>query len=172
LTLGYGTGTQYTRELAGVLEQEQEYFELSRKAQGLLSTVTNAQLSASSVYGDEVKDATHGPGCRLLNSEAWVPKTLPNQWIQCDFQKPVFIVGIATQGRPSYDQWTKNYLVYYSVDGTNWLQVDGLFKGNTDRNTVVRRDFVKPVRASAIRVQINEYDGHPALRWDVFGFCI
>ena len=68
---------------------------------------------------------------RLNGSSCWAAgKNDKNQWIQVDFEKPVVVTKIATQGRGKYDQWVKSYTVSYSLDGNNFkpYQVDGVDK--------------------------------------------
>ena len=38
-----------------------------------------------------------------------------------DLQNRINIRGIATQGRPDYEQWVESYYIQHSIDGENWI---------------------------------------------------
>lgn len=54
---------------------------------------------------------------------AWYARTQDqNQWLQVKFAQRVEIRRVATQGRPSGDQWVKSYTLTYSSDGLLFYQ--------------------------------------------------
>ena len=100
----------------------------------------------------------HGPGheprqARLNNNQksggtgSW--STLPNtigQYLQIDLGKKRVISKIATQGRPSMDQWVKSYKLIFSIDGAKWNEYRN--------NGVVKVNNVKGTRSFAAWVTI------------------
>ena len=60
-----------------------------------------------------------------------------NQFVQFSSPNPVKFTGVTTQGRGDFDQWVKEYLVAYSLDGETWMAVDdgNVFTANSDRNS-------------------------------------
>ena len=98
--------------------------------------VPDSDITASSIRGQPKWG-------RLHNSEAWFPKTLDSpDWIQVCFPQLVRVIGVMTQGRPTYNQWVTSYKVFYSFDGISFRVISengqdkvrcGL-KKNVDKN--------------------------------------
>eukprot|EP00026_Physarum_polycephalum_P018841 Phypoly_transcript_20589.p1 GENE.Phypoly_transcript_20589~~Phypoly_transcript_20589.p1 ORF type:complete len:160 (+),score=18.89 Phypoly_transcript_20589:29-481(+) len=124
-----------------------------------------------------------GPGYSvksiLLNSEgmggagahSWCANKLDSfQWAGVGFDTPKTVIAIATQGRGDYAQWIEEYIVKYSLNGVDWFVVDdgAVFEGNSDQNTIVRRDFSAPVKARTIKVCPLKWHNHISLRLEVY----
>jgi len=90
--------------------------------------IPNASITASSYY-----NSGHEPfRARLYNQAAqlykvtvdtgsWSSKTLKaGEYLQVDLGRTTWVTMVATQGRPSYDQWITSYSVSYSLDGVNY----------------------------------------------------
>ena len=65
-----------------------------------------------------------------------LPKTI-GQYLQIDLGKERVVSKIATQGRPSDDQWVTSYKLLFSSDGANWneYQNNGVVKVNVVKET-------------------------------------
>ena len=59
------------------------------------------------------------------------------QYLQIDLGKERVVNKIATQGRPSYDQWVTSYKLLLSSNGANWneYQNNGVVKVNNVKET-------------------------------------
>ena len=104
-----------------------------------------------------------------ISNYAWSAQTNNNQqWVQINSALPELWIAVVTQGRPNADQWVTSYKVSYTLDGQEWIYVDGgaTFSGNSNRNTKVRNNFTQPVRAIAIRIQPQTWYRHVSLRFD------
>ena len=44
------------------------------------------------------------------------------EWLQIDLGKEKLLTKLATQGRPSMDQWVRSYKILFSSDGTSWKE--------------------------------------------------
>ena len=97
--------------------------------------IPNEAVKASSSWGLQ-----HEPWQARLNNirrsgstGSW--STRPNaigQYLQIDLGKERVVNKIATQGRPSADQWVTSYKLLFSSDGANWNKYlnDGVVKVN------------------------------------------
>ncbi|EGC38449.1 hypothetical protein DICPUDRAFT_93835 [Dictyostelium purpureum] len=79
-------------------------------------------------------------------------------------------VAISTQGRGDFDQWVTSYKITYSYDNVTWQNYNNgqVFKGNTDRNTVVTHVFPQPIRARSICITPVTWNAHISLRWELY----
>ena len=68
------------------------------------------------------------------------------QYLQIDLGKERVVNKIATQGRPSFDQWVTSYKLLFSSDGANWNE--------HENNGVVKVNAVKVTRSLAAWVTI------------------
>ena len=59
---------------------------------------------------------------RLEVSNAWIPATNSNNndFLQIDLGSLYFVCGVATQGNPNNDYWTKTYKIKTSLDNVAW----------------------------------------------------
>ena len=97
--------------------------------------IPNEAVNASSVWAPE-----HEPWQARLNniktsgsSDSWSSgSNAIGQYLQIDLGKERVVNKIATQGRPSFDQWVTSYKLLFSSDGANWneYQNNGVVKVN------------------------------------------
>ena len=87
-------------------------------------TIPDSKISASSEW-----NSNHGPTNARLNFQAgngktgaWSAKTNDvNQWLKVDFDRPLRVTHIQTQGRQDCcNQWVTSYAVSYSHDNIHW----------------------------------------------------
>ena len=129
------------------------------------------KITASSQYNDNhsVK------GCKLNktmtngHASSWCAASndCENPWIQVDLGEDYWINAVSIQGRGDASQWVTKFRIRYSLTGENNLRNLGVFEGNKDNNTVVKRYFKEPVLARIIRLYILGYNEHPSLRWEL-----
>ena len=82
----------------------------------------------SSVISDQRFSAPSPITCRrpsdgrLKGFNAWIPSTNidNNDFLQIDLGSLYFICGVATQGNPTNDYWTKTYKIETSLDNDVW----------------------------------------------------
>ena len=77
------------------------------------SVISDQRFSASSsLSGRSPSDG------RLNGSNAWIPATNNdnNDFLQIDLGSVYFVCGVATQGNPNNDHWTKTYKIKTSLD--------------------------------------------------------
>jgi len=110
---------------------------------------------------------------------AWCPKkTDVSPYLQIDLGRVRVVSGVATQGY-SFNLWTTQYHLNYSIDGTVWRRymesgVVKLFTGNSDNNTI-RTQMLDPKTETIARfvriipVRWNNYPNDMAcLRVEVY----
>ena len=51
---------------------------------------------------------------------SWTGFSNQGEWLQIDLGKETMVTKLATQGRPSMDQWVKSYKILFSSDGLKW----------------------------------------------------
>ena len=81
------------------------------------SFISDQRFSASSsLSGHSPSDG------RLKGSNAWIPATNNdnNDFLQIDLGSLYFVCGVATQGNPNNDHWTKTYKIKTSLDNVVW----------------------------------------------------
>ncbi|XP_078358209.1 EGF-like repeat and discoidin I-like domain-containing protein 3 [Oculina patagonica] len=143
--------------------------------------VTNQQMTASSF------SRNHEPGRGRLNlaagrgkKGAWCSRTNNEmQYLQVDFWRNVKITKFETQGRQDYGQWVTSYKLAYAMDGEVGFQtyqendVDKVFTGNSDRNTVVTHVLLQPIRARSVKIMptANAWEGRISMRAEFYG-CV
>ena len=88
------------------------------RALGMQSNAITDDLISSSTEHSPPFRAT---SARLMGTLAWLPTTVdPDPWIQVNFVLTVTIIEILTQGRPHYNQWTKNYKVAFAQEASRF----------------------------------------------------
>ena len=102
--------------------------------------IPNRAVTASSYHG-----SAHEPWQARLNNiqtgrstGSWsARRNSIGQYLQIDLGKERVINKIATQGRPSLDQWVTSYKLLFSSDGANWneYQNNGVVKVNAVKET-------------------------------------
>lgn len=87
-------------------------------------------------------------------------------WYQIELPSQQTVLGAATQGRQSSDQWVTSWTFKYSTDGSTWSDVDGgaAFTGNSDQNTKVEQTFATSVTAKYIRFYPQSNHGYTSAR--------
>ena len=90
-----------------------------------------------------------------------------NPWIQVDLGSEYWINAVSLQGRGDCAQWVTQFRIRYSLTDDNNLRNLGVFEGNKDNTSVVKRYFKEPIRARIIRLYVLGYNSHPSLRWDL-----
>ena len=110
-----------------------------------------------------------------MNSYGWTPKTLKlavGSWLQVDLSTVHTVDAIATQGsKIASAEWMKSYSLQYSLDGSTFKNYEAgkVFKGNTDKNTVVKHVLYPPIRARLIRVLPKTWHSWPSMRMELYG---
>lgn len=84
-------------------------------------------------------------------------------WLQVDFLEPHVITGVLTQGLPDADKWVTQYALSFSLDGLTFTPYSDkpngparLFRGNTDRDSIVKHMLGKSVEARYVRIIVIE----------------
>lgn len=104
---------------------------------------------------------------RLNSASAWVPANdNDGHWIQYNTGKVQTILGVVTQGYPSWNRYTTSFKVKVSQDGRKWrwVQCGNAFPGNEDTSTQVRTVFDSPVLAQFVRIYPEANGANLALR--------
>ena len=81
------------------------------------SVISDQRFSASSsIRGRSASDG------RLKGTIAWIPLTNDdnNDFLQIDLGSLYFVCGVATQGNPNGNDWTKTYKIKTSLDNVVW----------------------------------------------------
>ncbi|MCJ8732523.1 hypothetical protein PDJAM_G00212510 [Pangasius djambal] len=108
---------------------------------------------------------------------AW-STTKPDQWIQVDFQRPVVISKIATQGAKQLfaSHFVLNYTIFYSTDRKRWSWYKGdsktsrkTFEGNREAHEVKENIFFPPIISRYVRLYPSHSYNYPTVRMEFFG---
>ncbi|XP_015756947.1 PREDICTED: uncharacterized protein LOC107336373 [Acropora digitifera] len=96
------------------------------------------------------------------------------QYLQIDLGKERVVNKIATQGRPSADQWVTSYKLLFSSDGAKWneYQNDGVvkvFTANSDRGTVVSHKLSPTISARYVRFSVMSWYDYISMRVELYG---
>ena len=129
----------------------------------------DSQLSASSYYDQTVA----ADDSRLNALKAWSPSVTTNQYIQADLGELKQITAVATQGRTMLDQhvehWVTSYTISHSTDDSTYDAIQSTFDANSDINSIVENSIVPAVNARYVRLYPQTWNGHPSLRWEIYG---
>ncbi|KAF1383002.1 hypothetical protein PFLUV_G00149710 [Perca fluviatilis] len=99
-------------------------------------------------------------------------------WIQVDFQRPVVISQVATQGARQmlYSQYVVKYAISYSTDRQKWIFYKGdsrdlrkIFSGNQEAYEEKKSTFFPPVVGRFIRLHPIEWYGKATVRMEFYG---
>ena len=98
-------------------------------------TVPDSSFSASSHYDHRYKPSY---GRLNGNSRGWAPKPTfdPADYLQIDLLYEYVICAVATQGTNGINEWTTNYEIQLSVDGTTMVTYQ---ENNADRVSLYKR---------------------------------
>ncbi|TRY59321.1 hypothetical protein DNTS_033554 [Danionella cerebrum] len=134
---------------------------------GLISgTVQDEQITASDNRGQWYPHLA-----RLHNTgkfNAW-STSLPGQYIQVDFHRPVVISKVATQGAKQFlkRNFVLNYTISYSTDKKKWI----FYKGdrNTEAYETKENIFFPPLIGRYVRLHPLHSYNYPTVRLEYFG---
>ncbi|KAG7467807.1 coagulation factor V [Solea senegalensis] len=101
-----------------------------------------------------------------------------HSWIQVDFQRPVVISQVATQGAKqlfSY-QYVVQYLISYSTDRRKWIFYKGdskdlrkVFTGNRESYETKKNTFFPPIIARFVRLHPTDWYNKATVRMEFYG---
>ncbi|XP_078374837.1 uncharacterized protein LOC144658301 [Oculina patagonica] len=100
-----------------------------------------------------------------------------NQWLQVDLGSGFTrVTGVATQGRNAYSQWVTLYNLQYGDNGVDFQyyrehgqNVNKVFNGNADRDSVVYHGLSPPITARYIRFRPVAWHNHISMRVELYG---
>uniref|UniRef100_A0A3B3RPT7 ferroxidase n=1 Tax=Paramormyrops kingsleyae TaxID=1676925 RepID=A0A3B3RPT7_9TELE len=136
---------------------------------GLASnSVKDNQITASKHTGEWKPHLArlHNTGTR----NAWSTDEGSSDWIQVDFQRPVVISKVATQGAKHFlkSHYVLNYTISYRTDGKNWVSYK-TFTGNEDSHDVKENTFFPPLIGRYIRLHPHHSYNRPTVRMEFYG---
>uniref|UniRef100_A0A8B9H8Z8 ferroxidase n=1 Tax=Astyanax mexicanus TaxID=7994 RepID=A0A8B9H8Z8_ASTMX len=140
---------------------------------GLISgTVKDSQITASDSRSYWLPSLA-----RLHNTgkyNAW-STTKSGEWIQVDFQRPVVISKVATQGAKQFltSHYVLNYTISYSTDRKRWIfykaDSKATFEGNREAHEVKENIFFPPIIGRFIRLHPSHSYNFPTVRMEFYG---
>ncbi|KAM6934597.1 coagulation factor V [Xenentodon cancila] len=101
-----------------------------------------------------------------------------HSWIQVDFERPVVISQVATQGAKQIfqSQFVENYSISYSNDRRKWLLYKGnskdywkVFPGNQEAYETKKNTFFPPVIGRYIRFHPITWNNRATVRMEFYG---
>ncbi|XP_070832599.1 coagulation factor V [Chaetodon trifascialis] len=142
-------------------------------------------LQSGSVKDDQITAInTRGywePHLARLNNQgkynAWSTEQ-NSSWIQVDFQRPVVISQVATQGARQlfYSQYVVKYSISYSTNRRNWIFYKGdsrdlrkVFTGNQEAYEAKKNTFFPPVVGRFIRLHPINWYNMATVRMEFYG---
>uniref|UniRef100_A0AAR2K2P2 ferroxidase n=1 Tax=Pygocentrus nattereri TaxID=42514 RepID=A0AAR2K2P2_PYGNA len=117
---------------------------------------------------------------RLHNTgkyNAW-STTSKDPWIQVDFQRPVVVSKVATQGAKQLfsSHFVLNYTISYSTDRKRWIYYKGdsklsrkTFEGNREAHEVKENIFFPPIIGRFMRLHPSHSYNYPTVRMEFYG---
>ncbi|XP_067031471.1 uncharacterized protein [Acropora muricata] len=139
--------------------------------------IPNGAVTASSSWGLE-----HEPWQARLNNIArsgstgsWSTRlNAIEQYLQIDLGKERVVNKIATQGRPSSDQWVTSFKLLFRSDGAKWneYQNDGVvkvFTANSDRGTIVSHKLWPQIFSRYVRFSVMSWQNWISMRVELYG---
>ena len=130
--------------------------------------VPEDKRSYSSVKSDD-EIGTGYARSTIDSAKAWSAKTKKEgEWIQLDLGQEEVVIGTAIQGRVDSDQYVLEYTVSTSVDGTEWVEVPGVYNGDL-RDIITENLFSDStsVYARYVRLIVKSWNKNISLRADV-----
>ncbi|XP_030641730.1 coagulation factor V isoform X2 [Chanos chanos] len=143
---------------------------------GLISgSILDTQITASDYRGYWLPHLA-----RLHNSGKYNAWSTMNQeeWIKVDFQRPVVISKVATQGAKQLftSHYVVNFTISYSNDGKRWIYYKGdsdtirkTFEGNRDAHEVKENTFFPPIIGRYVRLHPSQSHNYPTVRMEFYG---
>ncbi|XP_048585889.1 uncharacterized protein LOC5504791 isoform X2 [Nematostella vectensis] len=129
---------------------------------------------ASSSTKDGNTPASNGR-LRYTGGQSWCPSSGDaTPYLEIDLGSSHIICVLATQGNPQADEWTTQFKIEFSVNGTSWQYfqsggTDKVFTANSDRGTIVRQFLSNVLLAQYIRFRPVAWSGLGCLRTELFG---
>ncbi|MBN3318452.1 FA5V protein, partial [Atractosteus spatula] len=141
-------------------------------------SVKDNQITASQYRGDWKPHLARLHNTGKYNAWSVDENTASSLWIQVDFQRPVVISKIATQGAKQLfsSYYVQKYLISYSTDKRKWIYYKGrsdsfrmTFEGNQNSYHVKENVFYPPIIARLVRLHPVESYGMPTVRMEFYG---
>eukprot|EP00058_Branchiostoma_floridae_P006901 XP_002592389.1 hypothetical protein BRAFLDRAFT_67254 [Branchiostoma floridae] len=137
--------------------------------------IPDGSITASSYFGPGA-EPYRGRFNGAVGAGAWAAEhDIIGQWLQVDLGEVKNVSGIIIQGQLTNDQWVTSYKLRYSTDRLSWTTYansDGsemVFPGNVDRNTPVTNLLDNPVDARYVRLVVQSWTRHIAMRVEIVG---
>ncbi|KAL9970495.1 hypothetical protein ACROYT_G022880 [Oculina patagonica] len=138
------------------------------------NTIPDARMTASTFH-----NINYSPYYGRLNgtrgSGAWCTKTKSDRtdYLQVDMGAVHSVCAMTTQGLRGGSAWTTSYKVHLSTDGVIWNvykenNVEKVFSGNTDQNSIVKHSLSTDVKARFVRFYPVTHYSHPCMRVEIF----
>ncbi|XP_031567550.1 EGF-like repeat and discoidin I-like domain-containing protein 3 [Actinia tenebrosa] len=146
-------------------------------------TIPNKAITASSFFGSgkepwrgRLNNVPSQPNDVKRDVGTWIAKSRrQGEYLQIDLGQISAVTMVATQGRPmGYNQWVTSYTIQYSTDGIAWdfyfeNNAKKIFQANSDRNTVQTNTLQNAIVARYVRIVVNSWAYHIALRAELYG---
>ncbi|XP_062843349.1 contactin-associated protein-like 2b [Trichomycterus rosablanca] len=169
-------GAVQLQVLLWILNVYLKYTACQRCDEVLATPLPYSAFSSSSVLAPDF-GAGYAKLNRRVGNGGWCPLDSDTyQWLQVDLRGRKQITAIATQGRYSSPDWTKQYRLLYSDTGSNWrpYQQDGniwTFSGNWNSERAVKHELQYTIVARYLRFIPLERsaEGRIGLRVEVYG---
>eukprot|EP00931_Biecheleriopsis_adriatica_P056093 TRINITY_DN33242_c0_g1_i1.p1 TRINITY_DN33242_c0_g1~~TRINITY_DN33242_c0_g1_i1.p1 ORF type:complete len:512 (+),score=93.27 TRINITY_DN33242_c0_g1_i1:81-1616(+) len=126
----------------------------------------DSAISASSQLSDD-----HSPRRIRLDwtGWAWAAAEKQNQWLQFDFAGAVKLTQVRTKGQFLADEWVTQFQLQYSAAANNWVLLNQVFRGNSDRDTLQVNDIRPPILATKLKIRPKGFHGRIAMRVELIG---
>ncbi|CDW86339.1 UNKNOWN [Stylonychia lemnae] len=99
---------------------------------------------------------------------AWCPLFAnTSEYIQISSTIDEYWDNLIIQGSPDNDNWVTQVAIYYS-DDIDSFQLMKIADANSDRNTKVKIDLDRTVKAQTLRIQPLTWNNYPCLRFDAY----
>ncbi|XP_068726460.1 uncharacterized protein, partial [Montipora capricornis] len=132
--------------------------------------ILDGALSASSFANHNL-----APWLGRINSiRSWSSRVNnARQWLQIYLGNLARLTGIATQGRRDAHQWVTRYVLSYgngmSFKAYREKRKIRMFRGNSDRNTIVSYTLLAPFTAQYVRFHPKAWRSHISMRVELYG---
>lgn len=131
--------------------------------------IPDAQITASSYY------LSYYPHMGRVNGvKGWCQKTntITDDYMQVDMGALRIVCAVATQGKKN-GSFVKSYRLSFTTNGSSWSayqekNIDKVFQGNSDLNSIVQHTLNNPVQARYIRFYPVTFSTFPCMRVEVF----
>ena len=134
--------------------------------ESFLSKLPEDERSYSSVWGNFPPGLSYARS-RIDGPQGWsAGKNQAGEWMQFDFGEARSVAGVVVQPRKgSSGQYVKSYTVRHSLNGNEWFDMPGVFKGHKkDKKTSY---FPAAVSARYLRLVVTKWQKSISMRADV-----